>query len=102
MKFKLTATQMDTLGQMVAALAAYDYGNDYEDLLLKAMMQRLHEDLQIKAIRHQREYKMNWHPERALAFAAAAQVLGLGHTSHAGAILHKLKTSVDQLIVNSQ
>ena len=101
MKFKVTAAQMETLYQMVKALAAYDYGQEYEDHLLKTMMQRLEDDLFLKIRKYQREYKINWHPERALAFAAAAQVLGLSVTSHAGAIAHKLKTEVDKLIVNS-
>ena len=70
MKTTLTRSEMEAIGKMVVALVKHwEPTDDLYDMLLNRMMQRLQTDILRKIIEPKKQYKMSWHPERALAFA---------------------------------
>jgi hypothetical protein len=90
MKLKLTRQQFNTLADVVGIMALKLPQDDVEDMLLKAMMQRLHIDLEKRRIEVKKAYGLKWHPERCLAFAAVAKRFELQPTSHAGMVVLKI------------
>lgn len=70
MKTKLKRTEMEAVTKMVVAIVTHwEPNDDLFDMLLFRMMERLKIDLVRKVVEYKNEYKMTWHPERALAFA---------------------------------
>lgn len=68
MKLKLTNSEMQSLSEMVKLVVDKWPRSCISDLLLHTMMTRLSIELQQRVILLQKEYKLSWHPERAMAF----------------------------------
>lgn len=96
MKAKLTKQQFNTLADLVKEMAYSWPQADIEDRLLKCMMQRLHIELEQRRLLVQPYYRISWHPERALAFAAVVSRLSLEPTSHAGNVALQLHNQIVQ------
>lgn len=96
MKIKLSKQQFNTLADLVKDIAYTWPQADIEDRLLKCMMQRLHIELEQRRLLVQPYYRLSWHPERALAFAAVVSRLQLPCTHHAGNLALQLHNQIIQ------
>lgn len=96
MKAKLTKQQFNTLADLVKEVAYTWPQADIEDRLLKCMMQRLHIELEQRRLLVQPFYRLSWHPERALAFAAVVSRLSIPPTSAVGNLALQLHNQIIQ------
>jgi hypothetical protein len=96
MKNKLNRQQFNALGEMVKVMADRLPAADLEDMLLKAMMQRLLIEMEQRRMEVKKDYKLNWHPERCLAFAAVVQRCTFRHDSYEGNLVMMLYNDIIQ------
>ncbi len=68
---KHSRSAMNSLALLVGGVANLWPSEDLEDRLIKCMMERFAIELNQRIVIVQKEYKIKWHPERALAFAVA-------------------------------
>lgn len=67
------------------------------DRLIKCMLQRFAIDLNNKVLVIRKEYRLHWHPERALAFAVAVEgCINIDPTKYEHNILLKLQNQIIQ------
>lgn len=96
MKTKLTRQEFNGLADLVTGMVKLMPEADLEDKLLKAMMQRLNIEMEKRRVEVKKEYKVNWHPERAIAFASVVQRCTFNHTSFEGNLALRLYNQILQ------
>lgn len=96
MKAKLSRQQFNALADVVKHIA-FDFPQaDIEDRLLKTMMQRLMMELEQRRIMVMPYYRIRWHPERALAFAAVVERYPFDHSTYEGNLMIQLRNQIIQ------
>lgn len=96
MSTKLTRQEFNALSEVIKAMVEKLPSEDLEDKLLTAMMQRLMIEMEQRRVVVQKEYKLNWHPERKMAFAAVVQRCTFNQTSYEGNLIMKLYNEIIQ------
>jgi hypothetical protein len=96
MRRKLNRQQFNALADMVKAMVEQMPANDLEDKLLTAMMQRLMIEMEQRRIVVQKEYKLKWHPERAMAFAIVVHRCTFKESSYEGNLAMMLYNDIIQ------
>ena len=78
MKLHLKYSELCSLTQVVRIVAERWPNATMQQCLLKAMMERLMIDLEVKLFSYKKEYRFTWHPERAMAFYCVFENIPVG------------------------
>jgi methyl coenzyme M reductase beta subunit len=98
MRTKLTRQEFNALADVIKAMVQMLPTDDLEDKLLRAMMERLMIEMEQRRVVVQKEYKLNWHPERAMAFAIVVSRCQFKTDSYEGNLCRTLYNQIIQSI----
>lgn len=96
MRIKLTRQEFNSLAEIIKALVGQMGSDDLYEKLLLTMMQRLMLELEQKRLLVKKAYKLNWTPERALAFAIVVGDCSLKAHTYEGALVMKIYNQIQQ------
>lgn len=98
MCWKLSRAEFNALTDTVKAIIPKMPNEDLNDKLLICMMQRLMIELEQRRVVVQPSYKLNWHPERKLAFATVCSWVTWDPSTFHGNLILKLYNQILQEI----